>query len=155
MPKKPRQNERRILNKRARFEYHIVDTVEAGVALKGSEVKSLRDGRASIEEAYARIANGEILLIGCNIQTYPPATTRNHDPLRDRKLLLHQREIRKLLAKVTLAGHTLVPLSIFFNDRGLAKVELALVRGKTFSDKREDIKKKDHQRDIDRAMRRG
>ena len=154
MTKKPRQNERRILNKRARFEYHILDTLEAGIALKGSEVKSLRDGRASIEESYARITNGQVFLIGCNIQIYAPATTRNHDPLRDRKLLLHQREIKKLLAKVTQAGHTLVPLSIFFNDRGLAKVELALVRGKTYADKREDIKKRDHQRDIDRAMRR-
>jgi SsrA-binding protein len=154
MARKPRQNERRILNKRARYEYHIVETVEAGIALKGSEVKSLRDGRASIEEAYARIANGQVVLIGCNIQTYPPATTRNHDPLRDRRLLLHQREIKKLLGKVTQAGFTLVPLSIFFNERGLAKVELALVRGKTYADKREDIKKRDHQRDIDRAMRR-
>lgn len=154
MSKKPRQDERRILNRRARYEYHIVETVEAGIVLKGSEVKSLRDGRASIEEAYARIANGQVVLIGCNIQTYPPATTRNHDPLRDRRLLLHHREIRKLLAKVTQAGYTLVPLSIFFNDRGLAKVELALVRGKTHADKREDIRKREHQRDIDRAMRR-
>ncbi len=154
MSKKPRQDERRILNRRARYEYHIVETVEAGIVLKGSEVKSLRDGRASIEEAYARIANGQVVLIGCNIQTYPPATTRNHDPLRDRRLLLHHREIRKLLAKVTQAGFTLVPLSIFFNDRGLAKVELALVRGKTHADKREDIRKREHQRDIDRAMRR-
>ncbi|MGB9625907.1 MAG: SsrA-binding protein SmpB [Phycisphaerae bacterium] len=154
MAKQPRQNDRRILNRRARYEYHIVETVEAGIVLKGSEVKSLRDGRASIEEAYARIANGQVVLIGCNIQTYPPATTRNHDPLRDRRLLLHHREIRKLLAKVTQAGYTLVPLSIFFNDRGLAKVELALVRGKTHADKREDIRKREHQRDIDRAMRR-
>jgi SsrA-binding protein len=155
MAKKPRKPERRILNKRARFEYHILETHEAGIALKGSEVKSLRDGRASIEEAYARIVNGQVVLVGCNIQTYPPATTRNHEPLRDRRLLLHQREIKKLLAKVTQAGFTLVPLSIFFNDRGLAKVELALARGKTYADKREDIKKKEHQRDIDRAMRRG
>jgi len=154
MSKKPRQNERRILNRRARFEYHILETIEAGIARKGSEVKSLRDGRASIEEAYARIANGRVTLVGCNIQTYPPATTRNHDPLRDRTLLLHQRESKKLLAKVRQAGFTLVPLSIFFNERGLAKVELALARGKTHADKREDIRKRDHQRDIDRAMRR-
>ncbi len=154
MARKAQQPQRRILNKRARHEYHILETHEAGVVLRGSEVKSLRDGRASLEEAYARITDGEVFLIGCNIQIYPPATTRNHDPVRNRKLLLHQREIRKLLARVTQPGFTLIPLSIFFNEKGLAKVELALVRGKTYADKREAIKKRDHQRDIDRAMRR-
>lgn len=155
MARKPQKDQRRrILNKKARFEYQILETHETGIALRGSEVKSLRDGRASLDEAYARITNGEVFLIGCNIQIYPPATTRNHDPVRNRKLLLHRREILKLLPRVTQPGYTLVPLSLFFNEKGLAKVELALVRGKTHGDKREDIRKRDHQRDIDRAMRR-
>lgn len=150
----PPSSKRRILNRRAGFDFHVLQTIEAGIALTGSEVKSLREGRASIEEAYARIIDGEAFLIGANIQTYAPATSFNHDPLRKRKLLLHRREIKRILAKVTQAGHTLIPLSVFFNERGLAKVELALAKGKTYSDKREDIKKREHQRDIDRAMRR-
>ncbi len=154
MSGRPKNSERRILNRRARFDYHILETLEAGIALRGSEVKSLREGRAALDEAYARITGGEVFLIGANIQVYPPATNQNHDPTRNRKLLLHQREIRRLHAKVRQPGFTLVPLSIFFSDRGLAKVELALVRGKTHGDKRETIKKREHQREIDRAMRR-
>jgi len=154
MAKKPAEHQRRVQNRRARHDFHILETLEAGIALTGSEVKSLRDGRASIEEAFARITDNEVYLIDCDIQAYAPATTRNHEPKRKRKLLLHRREIRKLLAKVTQAGHTLIPLTLFFNSRGRAKVELALARGKTHRDKREDIKKREHQRDIDRAMRR-
>lgn len=154
MARKAAEAQRRILNKRAKYDYIVLQTIEAGIVLAGSEVKSLRAGRASLEEAFARIQGDEVFLIGCNIQPYAPATTRNHDPIRKRKLLLHQREIRRLISKVTLAGHTLVPLCIFFNARGLAKVELALVRGKTHHDKRETLKKRDHQREMDRAMRR-
>jgi SsrA-binding protein len=154
MAKHPQKPRPAIRNKRARHDYHILETVETGIVLTGSEVKSLRGGKASLEEAFARIDEGEVYLIGCTIQTYAPATDRNHDPVRKRKLLLHRREIRKLLSKVRQTGHTLVPLSLFFNRRGLAKVDLALVKGKTHADKRESIKKREHQRDIDRAMRR-
>lgn len=155
MTKKPQESQaRRIQNRKARFNFQILETFEAGIVLTGSEVKSLREGRASLDEAYARIDGGEAYLIGCNIQTYAPATSRNHDPLRKRKLLLRRREIARLLAKVTLSGHTLVPLSIFFSDRGLAKVDLALARGKTHGDKREDIRKREDKREMDRAMRR-
>lgn len=152
--KPPASQRRRIQNRKATFEYQILQTVEAGIALMGSEVKSLRAGKASIEEAFARIIDGEVYLFGCNIEPYVNATVIRHEPTRTRKLLLHRREIKKLHSKVTLAGHTLIPLSIFFNDKGLAKLELALARGKTYSDKREDIKKREHGRDIERAMRR-
>ncbi len=155
MSKKPSgPQQRRILNKTARYEYHILQTQESGISLKGTEVKSIREGRASLDEAFALIKDGEIFLVGCNIQTYAPATSNNHDPLRKRKLLLHRNEIKKLYVKVKQAGHTLIPLAIYFNENGIAKVELALAKGKTHADKRESIKKRDHQRDIDRAMRR-
>lgn len=154
MAKKDPTPQRRILNRKARFEYHILETIEAGIALTGSEVKSLREGQASLDEAYARIVNEEAVLLGATIQPYPAANTVRHDPKRPRRLLLHRREIRRLYAKVTQAGHTLVPLSIYFNDRGIAKVELALVRGKSYRDKRESMREREHRREIDRAMRR-
>lgn len=144
--------QRRILNKKARHNYHILQTLEAGMVLTGSEVKSLRAGTAQLHEAFVRINGTKLTLYGCQIDRYPPATDRNHDPLRNRRLMLHKREIVKLAVQLAQAGTTLIPLSIYFNDRGLAKVELALVRGKREFDKRQDLRKKEHRREIDRAM---
>lgn len=143
-----------IVNKKARYDYEVLDQLEAGIALTGSEVKSLRSGKASLNEAYAVVRDNEVFLVGCNISPYPMAGYAQHKPTRERKLLLHRREIRKLVGKVTQKGLTLVPLKLFFNDRGLVKVQLALVRGKTHSDKRADIRKRDDQREMQRAMRR-
>lgn len=154
MPKKPPDNQRRIVNKKARHDYHILATLEAGIVLTGSEVKSLRAGQAQLTDSFVRIDDGQLTLVGAQIDRYPPATDRNHDPQRKRRLLLHRREIHKLQAQLAAKGTTLVPLSIYFNDRGLAKVELGVAVGKKTFDKREDLKKRDHQREIDRAMRR-
>jgi SsrA-binding protein len=152
-PKRPPQAPR-ILNKKARFNYEIIEEQEAGIALTGSEVKSLRSGKASLEEAYARIRSGELFLIGCNISPYPMATHEQHHPTRERRLLLHKRQIKKWTAKVTQRGLTLVPLALYFNDRGLCKLTVALARGKTHGDKRTDIKKREHEREMARAQRR-
>jgi SsrA-binding protein len=154
MPKKPSDNQRRIVNRKARHDYHILATLEAGIVLVGSEVKSLRAGQAQLTDSFVRIDGDQLTLVGAQIDRYPPATDRNHDPQRKRRLLLHKREIRKLQSQLTAKGTTLVPLSIYFNDRGLAKVELGVAAGKKSYDKREDLKKRDHQREIDRAMRR-
>lgn len=143
-----------IKNKKAHFNFEILEQVEAGIALTGSEVKSLRSGKASLEEAYAMIRGGELFLRGCNISPYPMASYAPHVPTRERKLLLHRREIRKWESKVTLRGFTIVPLSIHFNDRGLAKITLALARGKAKSDKRSSLKEREHRREMDRAMKR-
>ena len=143
-----------IRNKKARFRYEILDRMECGLALKGTEVKSLRNHQVSLEEAYARILGDEVWLIGCHISPYEQGNIQNHDPIRPRKVLAHKREMRKWLPQVKARGLTLVPLDIHFNARGLAKVTLALVRGKSLADKRQVIKKRDHQREIDRAMRR-
>ncbi len=145
---------RRILNRKARHTYHIHATVEGGLALLGTEVKSLRAGQADLSEAYVRIHGTEVVLYDCQIDRYPPAADRNHEPRRKRRVLLHGREIRKLAQQLQQTGTTLVPLSIFFNARGLAKIELALVTGKKLHDKREDLRKREHQREIDRATRR-
>jgi SsrA-binding protein len=140
-----------ILNRKARFEFIILDRHEAGIALMGTEVKSLRQGRASLEGAYARIDDGEVWLVGCNINTYEAGNLNNHEPMRPRKLLLHRREIRKLTTRVTERGLTLIPTKIYFSDRGLIKVEVALARGKNKADKREDLKSRDQQREMARA----
>lgn len=152
--KKPGRPAPTIHNKKARFHFEVLEKVEAGIALTGSEVKSLRAGQASLEEAYARLRGSEMMLIGCNIAPYPMAGYAQHAPKRERKLLLHRQEIRKLETKVTQRGFTLVPLSMYFNARGLVKLEIALARGKVAADKRQDLKKRDAQRQIDRAMRR-
>ncbi len=144
----------RINNKKARFNYEILERAEAGISLTGSEVKSLRSGKASLEEAFAVIRDGEVFLRDCNISPYPQAGYAQHKPTRERKLLLHKREIRKLFNKVTQKGLTLVPLKMYFNDRGLVKVLIGLVRGKKFHDKRQDLKKRDDQRAMERAQRR-
>ena len=144
-----------LQNRKARFEYHILETIEAGIALKGSEVKSLRMGQASLGEAYARIDGDQVFLVNFQIQPYEQAGRFNHDPKRLKQLLLHKREIRKLAAKVRIKGQTLVPIRAFFNDDGKVKVELALAVGKKLYDKRQSAKKKQDQRDMDRAVRRG
>jgi SsrA-binding protein len=143
-----------IRNKKARFNFEILEKLEAGIALTGSEVKSLRDGKASLDEAFATIREGDVLLRDCNISPYPMATYDQHAPTRERRLLLHRREIRKWEAKVTQRGLTIIPLAIYFSERGVAKVELALARGKTHEDKRADLKKREHEREMDRAMKR-
>ncbi|MBN1341558.1 MAG: SsrA-binding protein SmpB [Phycisphaerae bacterium] len=152
MAKSKRPDTKRIVNSKARFNYEILERFEAGIALVGTEVKSIRAGHASLDESFARIDRGEMFLYSCHIKPYEKGNQNNHEPLRPRKLLLHRREIHRLLTKVTQRGLTLVPLKIYFNQRGLAKVELALVKGKTHRDKREDIKKRDHERDMARAM---
>jgi SsrA-binding protein len=144
----------RIQNRKARFNYEILERIEGGLVLTGSEVKSLRAGKASIEEAFATIRADELFLRDCNISPYPMAGYAQHAPTRERKVLLHRREIRKLHAKVTQKGLTLVPLEIYFNDRGLAKVMLALVRGKVHLDKRATIREREDRRAMERAMKR-
>jgi SsrA-binding protein len=141
-------------NKRARFEYEVLDKVEAGICLLGSEVKSLRNGDVSINEAFARPRDGELFLLNMNIKLYAQAGTRNHDPLRPRKLLLHKREVARLVGQVSERRLTMVPVTLYWK-RGLAKVQLALVRGRRRYDKREAIKKREAQRDIQRATRLG
>jgi SsrA-binding protein len=139
-------------NRRARFDYAIEDTVEAGLQLMGSEVKVLRQGLASIGEAYAVERGGEIMLLNAHFPIYPPARF-NHEPGRPRKLLLHRREINKLLGAVKREGVTLVPLAIYFNDRGRAKLQLGIAKGRKKGDKRELEKTRDWQRDKARILR--
>ena len=138
-------------NKRAFHEYEILESLECGVALTGTEVKSLRDGHASLEDAYAKLEGGEVWLIGSDVPEYAMGNRMNHKPKRPRKLLLHRREIDKFADKATQKGFTLVPLKLYFKD-GLAKVELAIARGKQLHDKRQAAKKADAQREIRRAM---
>ena len=143
-----------IKNKKARFNFEILEQAEAGISLTGSEVKSLRSGKASLEEAFAVIRDGEAFLRDCNISPYPQAGYAQHKPTRERKLLLHKREIRKLFNKVTQKGLTLIPLKLYFNDRGIVKILIGLARGKKLHDKRQDLKKRDDQRAMARALRR-
>lgn len=148
-------NERLIAqNRRARHEYEVLDTLECGIALVGSEVKSLRTGKLSLEEAYGRVKGGEVWLMGCDIPEYSFANRFNHDPRRPRKLLLHRREIHKFANRAYEQGLTLVPLKMYFKE-GRAKILMGLCRGRKLHDKREKIKKANVQRDIARAMRRG
>jgi SsrA-binding protein len=139
-------------NKKARRDYHIEDTVEAGLVLWGNEVKSLREARATLTDSYARFSNGEVWLSGLHISTYKHAPAGGQDPDRERKLLLKAIEIKKLSIKVEQRGYTLVPLRIYFK-RGYAKVELGLGTGKKNYDKRHDLKRKDAQREMDRAVK--
>ncbi|MBT3307197.1 MAG: SsrA-binding protein SmpB [Alphaproteobacteria bacterium] len=140
-------------NRKARRDYTIVETFEAGIMLLGTEVKSLRAGRASIGEAYAVDKNNALYLSNAFIPAYESAGYMTHDPRAPRKLLLHRREITKLMAAINRKGMTLVPLSIYFNDRGIAKVQLALAEGKQKADRRQDAKTRDWQRDKARLMR--
>jgi SsrA-binding protein len=140
-------------NRRARHDYDLLEKVEAGIVLTGTEVKSLRNGKANLEDAYAEITRGEVWLLGCDIPEYLQANRMNHVPKRPRKLLLHRREIDKLGTKSGERGLTLIPLSIYFK-KGMAKVEISIAKGRKTFDKREAIKKQDAKRDIDRALRR-
>jgi SsrA-binding protein len=140
-------------NRKARHDYLVLETLECGIVLTGSEVKSLRNGLLSMEEAYGRVQDNELWLIGCNIQEYSYAHQMNHVPKRPRKLLLHRRELRKFAAQAYEKNLTLVPLKMYFN-RGRAKVLMGVCRGKKLYDKRESLKKKAMQRDIDRGMKR-
>src|SRR4026209_1663167 len=140
-------------NRRARFNYEIGEVFEAGIALTGSEVKSLRSGKAAIAESYADTRGGELWLVNSNITEYLQAGRFNHTPKRPRKLLLHKRQINKLIGAVEREGMTLVPLKLYFNDKGRAKVELALAKGKKLHDKRETEKKRSWERERGRLMR--
>ena len=140
-------------NRRARFEYFLEDFFEAGIALTGTEVKSLRFGEGSIAESYAEVKGDEVWLVNANVPEFSHGNRFNHEPKRPRKLLLHQREIDKMRNAVAREGMTLIPLSVYFNARGRAKVELALARGKKLHDKRETIKDRDWKRDQARIMR--
>ncbi|ODP38301.1 SsrA-binding protein SmpB [Sphingomonas turrisvirgatae] len=140
-------------NRKARFEYFIEDTYEAGIALQGTEVKALRFGEGSIAESYAEIRGEQAWLVNANIPEFSHGNRFNHEPKRPRKLLLHQRQIEKLHGAVAREGMTLVPLSIYFNSRGRAKVELALAKGKKTHDKRESIKERDWKREQGRLLR--
>jgi SsrA-binding protein len=140
-------------NRKARFNYEIGEVVEAGIALTGTEVKSLRQGKATIAESYADAKGGEIWLVNANIPEYLQASRFNHAPKRPRKLLLHRRQINKLAAAVDREGMTIVPLKLFFNDKGRAKIEIALGRGKKLHDKRESEKKRSWERERGRLMR--
>ena len=155
MAGKGRADETKTLarTRKARHEYHVDEALEAGLALVGSEVKSIRDGKVTLIDAYGEIANGEAWLHQMEIGVYSFAHARNHEPRRKRKLLLHRREIDRLAAKVREKGYTLIPLSLY-EKHGRVKVELALVHGKQQYDRREDVKKREAQRDIDRAMAR-
>jgi SsrA-binding protein len=149
------ESSRRIIafNRKARRNYEILETIEAGLALTGSEVKSLREGKASIVEAYAGPKSGELYLLNATIPIYAQAGRFNHEERRDRKLLLHRREIARLIGAVQREGMTLVPLRLYFNDRGIAKLELALARGKKLHDKRETEKRRSWEREKARLMR--
>ena len=152
--KKPDRKLRVIAdNRKARFNYVIGEVLEAGIALTGTEVKSLRHGKAAIAESYADARNGEIWLINCNIAEYLQAGRFNHAPKRPRRLLLHRRQINKLAGAVEREGMTLVPLKLYFNEKGRAKLELALARGKKLHDKRETEKKRSWERERGRLLR--
>ncbi len=141
------------VNKKAYHNFELVDKMEAGMELKGSEVKSLRAGHMDLDGAYARLQDGELWLVGATIAPYEQAGIYNHDPTRKRKLLLHKAEIRRILVKLEQRGFTLVPLKVYFNDRGLAKMQLALARGKRQYDKRQAMTERSQKRDLDRSLK--
>ena len=156
MPKKKQSVPRgvRIVNRKARHDFHIEEVVECGMSLRGTEVKSLRAGQAKIDDAYAMVRNGEVFLVGSNIAAYPQAAAgMNHDPARDRKLLLHKRQIHQIESHVMQKGKTVVPLAVYFK-RGRAKCELGIAVGKQRYDKRDAIMKRDQQREVARELRR-
>jgi len=140
-------------NRRARHDYEVEETVEAGIVLGGTEVKSLRLGRASIEQAYARVQDREIWLIGANFPEYAGASYNNHRPQARRKLLLHRRQIKKIMARLQGSGRTLVPLQIHFNERGIAKVLIGLARGRRHHDKRQAQAEREARREVERTTR--
>ena len=140
-------------NKKARHDYYLEEIFEAGIALTGTEIKSVRMGKVSLKESYAKVDGGEVLILGMNISPYKQGNRYNVDPVRPRKLLLHKREIRKLIGAIKEQGMTLVPLQMYINESGLAKVEIALAKGKKQYDKRETIARRDAERAMDRAVK--
>lgn len=140
-------------NKKARHDYFIEEVYEAGIVLTGTEIKSIRAGKVSIKESYAKIENGEMIVYGMNISPYEQGNRFNVDPLRPRKLLLHKQEIRKLIGYTTLKGLTIVPLTVYINEDGRAKMEIAVARGKKLYDKRDDIAKRDAERRMAKAAK--
>jgi SsrA-binding protein len=149
---RPTEEKLIVDNRRARHDYHLLERFEAGLVLTGTEVKSLRDGRASLQQAYAEVRDGEAWLVGAHISVYDQGNIQNHDPDRARKLLLHRKELSSLYGKVRERGLTLVPTKLYFR-RGRVKVELALARGKDVRDKRRDLQNREAQRDMERAFR--
>ncbi len=143
---------REFRNKRAFFEYHILEKHEAGIALRGTEVKSIREGNVNLAESFARVMEGELFLVNCHIPEYRAGGWTNHDPRRPRKLLLHRRELDRLVGKIELKGLTLVPLRLYFNARGYAKVEIGVAKGKKLHDKRSAVKERESEREIRRQM---
>ena len=141
-------------NKKAYFNYEILETYEAGIALVGSEVKSIREGRISLKESYAEIKEGEVFLVHCHISPYEASNRFNHDPLRERKLLLHRKEIKRLTGKTQERGLTLVPTKVQINDKGKVKVEIALAKGKRAYQKREAIRERDRDREMQSELKR-
>jgi SsrA-binding protein len=153
MPKEKDATEELIAdNRKARHEYHLLETFEAGMALRGTEVKAIREGRANLRDSYCRIEQGEAYLMGAHIGQYSHGGYASHDPLRPRKLLLHQQELRKLLGKTTEKGMTIVPLRMYFKH-GKAKLAIALAKGKKTYDKRETVKRRDAERETRAAMK--
>ena len=142
-----------IKNKKAFYDYEILERYEAGIELKGSEVKSLREGKANLRDSFVRIENGEAFLFNAYIAPYSHGGLFNHEPTRKRKLLLHKSEIKRLLGKSMEKGLTIIPLRIYFNERGRVKVEIALAKGKKLYDKRETIKRREQEREARRAMK--
>lgn len=140
-------------NRKVEHDYFIEDRFEAGIVLRGSEIKSVRAGRVQLRESYVRVESKEVWLINAHISVYDPASRQNHDPLRPRKLLLNRSEIRKLSEKVNLKGYTVVPLDLHLSAKGLAKLTIALAKGKRQYDKRQTIAQRETQRDIERALR--
>lgn len=147
------EGKRIVENRRARHDYHILDTYEAGIALEGMEVKSLREGKVSLQDSYAKIEGGEAFLYNVHISPYSKGETRRYDPKRKRKLLLNKKEINRLFKRTQESGYTLVPLRMYFTERGLAKVLIALAKGKHLYDKREDMKREDLKRDLAVALK--
>lgn len=146
-------NKINIKNRRARFEYEILETYIAGIRLAGTEIKSIREGKASIAESFCEFTGGELFVINMTIQEYSHATYFNHQPKSARKLLLNKKELKKLEKQVKTTGNTIVPLRLFINDRGLAKLEIALAKGKKLYDKRETIKDRETKRNLDRIQK--
>lgn len=148
------KNEKAVVtNRKAYHDYFIEDKFEAGIMLQGTEVKSLRGGRVNLQDSYASVKGNEVFLHHCHISPYSHGNIMNHEPLRTRKLLLHRKEINKLLGKTQQQGLTLIPLRIYFSKRGLAKVEIGLAKGKKQHDRRESIKKREAGREVERAMK--
>ena len=140
-------------NRKARHDYSVEETFEAGIALKGTEVKSLRNGKANLRDSFARVENSEVILYNMHIGQYEQGNRFNHEPKRERKLLLHKKEINRLLGITREKGMSIIPLKVYFNDRGKAKVQLALARGKRQYDKRKELAAKDAKREIEKAFR--